>query len=102
MRRKIFSLYVVMDMSESMSWKDSTGEAKIRTAMEIVPGIIEIAEKNTSVAAALRVSVIGFNQTASEIFEPSLPLVDRGGGTVKRAYIGIVQGRRIFRLCLNN
>lgn len=79
MRRKIFSLYVVMDMSESMSWKDSTGEAKIRTAMEIVPGIIEIAEKNTAVAAALRVSVIGFNQTTSEIFEPSLPLVDRDG-----------------------
>ena len=43
--KRFFSLYVVMDMSESMSWKDSTGEAKIRTAMEIVPGIIEIAEK---------------------------------------------------------
>ena len=70
MRRKIFSLYVVMDMSESMSWKDSTGEAKIRTAMEIVPGIIEIAEKNTSVAAALRVSVIGSNQTHLRFLSP--------------------------------
>ena len=73
MRRKIFSLYVVMDMSESMSWKDSTGEAKIRTAMEIVPGIIEIAEKNTSVAAALRVSVIGFNQTSTYV--PVVPFI---------------------------
>ena len=77
MRKRIFLLYVVMDMSESMSWNDETGQAKIQTAMDIVPSIIESTKRNSTVAAALRVSVIGFNQNVSELFEANKTIRDR-------------------------
>lgn len=71
MRKKRFLLYVVMDMSQSMSWNDETGKAKIRTAMEILPGVIETAKKSATVSSALRVSIVGFNQGAAELFLPN-------------------------------
>lgn len=77
MRKRIFLLYVVMDMSESMSWNDENGQAKIRTAMNIVPSIVESTKRNSTVAAALRVSVIGFNQSVSELFETDKTIKDR-------------------------
>lgn len=70
MRKKRFLLYVVMDMSESMSWKDETGKAKIQTAMEILPSIIEAAKRSSTVSSALRVSVLGFDQVTTELFAP--------------------------------
>lgn len=63
-------LYVVIDMSLSMSQSDEAGKTKIQTAMEIIPSVIETAKKHATIAASLRVAVIGFNQSVEELFLP--------------------------------
>ncbi len=76
-KKRIFPLYVVIDMSESMKWLDKNGQPPISSAMEIVPTIIESTKRNAQLSAALKVSVIGFNQKASELFMPKKSILDR-------------------------
>ena len=69
MRPRRFLLYVVMDMSESMSkYDEESGQAKILTAMNIVSNIIESTRRNATLASVLRISLIGFNQDVSDLY----------------------------------
>lgn len=73
--KKRFLLYVVMDMSESMTRPiksddpNTNGKLPIDVAMDIVPSIIRSAKDDTTVSSALRISVLGFNQTVFNLFE---------------------------------
>ena len=82
MKKRRFRLYVVMDMSESMTRPMESKDPQIKgkipfdVAMDIVPSIIDtvinkkrdnpsdLQNENTVVSSALRISVIGFHQTA--------------------------------------
>ena len=72
--KKRFLLYVVMDMSESMTWPIKSNDPNtneklpIDVAMDIVPSIIKTAKNDSTVSSALRISVLGFNETAFTLF----------------------------------
>ena len=64
MRNTIFPVYVVMDLSESMSWAVSATDTKkrIEVAKEIIPTLLKSMKNDASTAETVRVRVLGFNQ----------------------------------------
>lgn len=59
---KIMSIYLVIDMSESMTWQDEfTGKKKIKTATSIFPIISNELDVDETIKESLRFNIIGFN-----------------------------------------
>mgnify|MGYP000942487394 CR=1 FL=1 len=60
---KIMTIYLVIDMSESMTWEDKlTGKIRINTATSIFPVISEELDNDNTAIENLRLNVLGFNQ----------------------------------------
>lgn len=60
---KIMTIYLVIDMSESMTWEDKlSGKMRIETATSIFPVISKELDNDATGIENLRLNVIGFNQ----------------------------------------
>lgn len=67
--KKLCLLYIVLDMSQSMDILCNSGKSRIETAMGIIPDLLRSSKNNSTIQGAMRVSVIGFNQIARELFK---------------------------------
>lgn len=98
---KIMTIYLVIDMSESMTRKDQlTGKMRIDTATSIFPVISKELDNDATAIENLRLNVLGFNQevhlflrnTKLKDFDKwknkNLDKIKRGEGCIGQTYYG--------------
>ena len=98
---KIMTIYLVIDMSESMTRKDQlTGKMRIDTATSIFPVISKELENDETAIENLRLNVLGFNQQVHRFLQnaklkdfdklknENLDKIKRGEGCIGQTYYG--------------
>lgn len=98
---KIMTIYLVIDMSESMTWNDKlTGKMRIDTATSIFPVISKELENDATAIENLRLNVLGFNQEVHRFLRnatlrdfdkwknENLDKIKRGEGCIGQTYYG--------------
>lgn len=98
---KIMTIYLVIDMSESMTWEDKmTGKMRIATATSIFPVISKELDNDTTAIENLRLNVLGFNQEVHRFLRnatlrdfdkwknENLDKIKRGEGCIGQTYYG--------------
>ena len=98
---KIMTIYLVIDMSQSMTWEDKlTGKKRIDTATSIFPVISKELENDATAIENLRLNVLGFNQKVhlflrnakleqfNEWENNNLDKIKRGEGCIGQTYYG--------------
>ena len=98
---KIMTIYLVIDMSESMTWEDKlSGKMRIDTATSIFPVISKELENDATAIESLRLNVLGFNQEVHRFLRnaklrdfdkwknENLDKIKRGEGCIGQTYYG--------------
>lgn len=98
---KIMTIYLVIDMSESMTWEDKlTGKMRIDTATSIFPVISKELDNDATGIENLRLNVLGFNQEVHLFLQNAtieqfnkwknnnLDKIKKGEGCIGRTYYG--------------